>query len=420
MVDQLQEVIVLFEEIKETFETQDSMLDLVKVVTPEEAKLQNGDNTVWYPVEQQRAVQKVWDTSSTEQDIIKEGFPCSLDSAPDTDVVTQRIDDLRNDIFMKEAIVASGKKLTSNLNSSIAAKIKAEGSLFIRATDTSGFDFATRAQALMDERQLAETERYFLMNPTDARTFGSELAGRETITGRSEDAWKKGYIAADVAGFDIMKGNFLPNITGGASPDTTVTGAQSFEPEGYKSSVNVDYRTATVVVVASANYAVGDKVTFENAGTPVYALGKDDKTVTTSPMSFTVKSKPSGTTLEIYPKPIALDDAALTTLQKGYANIDTQIGNAAVVVRQNVDASNQTNLFWDKSAVQVMGGSFPIEKFKEGGNRVVGDTLSNGLEMYLVYFVNPSASTVSYKIYLWYGITIGNPANCGVAVTYSA
>ena len=71
----------------------------------------------------------------------------------------------------------------------------------------------------------------------------------------------------------------------------------------------------------SSGYNVGDKIQIANGGTPIESIGLADKNSTNQAMTFTVVAKPSGTSMTIYPKPIALDDPALTTLEQAYANV---------------------------------------------------------------------------------------------------
>jgi hypothetical protein len=109
----------------------------------------------------------------------------------------------------------------------------------------------------------------------------------------------------------------------------------------------------------------------------------------------------------------------LSALEKAYANIDTTISNADTVDRLNIDASAKTNLFWDKSAVEVIGGTIPAELFSEfDGMKVISDTMSNGQTMYLVYDGNLADMSFRYRLFTWYGITMCNPQNAGVAVTF--
>ena len=175
---------------------------------------------------------------------------------------------------------------------------------------------------------------------------------------------------------------------------------------------------ADIPVTASASYNIGDKVKFTNGSTDVMALGLTDKTNTGQAMTFTIVGKPNGTTITVYPKPIAADDAGLSTLQKAYANIDTQILNTAVVNRLNTTANKKVNLFWDRSAVEVIGGKIPAQLFKQfEGMKVVESTMSNGLSMCMLYSGRIDKLDFRFRIFTWYGVTVANPSNCGVALS---
>jgi len=212
---------------------------------------------------------------------------------------------------------------------------------------------------------------------------------------------------------------------GGANPATTVTADVSEAPDGGSVDTatglvtNVDYRVATIAVTASGSYNVGDKVSFSNGATSVKALGLADKTNTNQVMTFTIVAIPDATSVKVFPKPIAEDDPGLSTLEKAYANIDTQILSTATMDRLNIDASNKVNLFWDKSAVEVIGGTIPADLFAQyDGMQVIHDTMENGQELYLIYDGQIDSLSFRYRIFTWYGITICNPSNCGVAVTF--
>lgn len=415
---------VLFENALETYETQDQLLPLVDYVEHDPAKMQNAGNVIWRNVEQHAPVIAGWDMTGLEEDIIEETYPSIL-GTPQNDMVKERADDLRDMGFWKRRGEASGRRQASNLNQSIANAIATQGSMFIRSNTTSGYNFIAAAQALMNERQLHKSNRYFALNDRDNLTFGQELAGRQTLNGRPEKVWATGQIGQNIAEFDVYCGSYMPNLVGGADPATTVTGNQSFAPEAGTVNTstgvvtNVDYRIASIPVAASGPYNVGDKVEFRNGGTAVTALGLDDKTDSGQPMTFTIVGIPDGTTIQVYPKPIAADDPALSAVEAAYANINTRILNTATVNRVNVDASAKTNLFWDKSAIEVIGGTIPANLFKQfGGNKVVSQKLSNGLTMYMLYDGDITTATFTYRIFTWFGVTVANPSNCGVAVTF--
>ena len=415
---------VIFENAVETYEQQDSMLDLVSFSEPDPKKMQNADNVIWQDVQQHAPIISGWDLTGEETGIIEELYPAVL-GTPNNDLVQQRADKMRDRQFWEKRAKISGRRQATELNDDIASAIVNQGSLFYRSNATSGYDFISQAQVLMNERQLVNNGRNFMLNDRDNRLFGEDLAARQTLQGRAEEVWAKGQLAQNVAQFNLYTGSFLPTLDGGADPATTVTGNHSFKPEGGSKHAtthvvtNVDSRSATFVVADSSSYTVGDKVTFSNTAVTVKALGLGNKVNTGQPMTFTIVSIADATHIEVFPKPIAADDAALSLLEKAYANVNTTVLNAATVDRLNIDASNATNLFWDKDAIEVIGGTIPAELFSQfDGKKVISTTMKNGLTMYMLYDGNIIELTFRFRLFTWYGVTVCQPQNCGVAVTY--
>ena len=411
---------VLFDSTIETYEHQQKLVDLVDFEKPNAGELQNSLNVIHKPVQQHAPILSGWDMTGLETDIIEESVPLVLDT-PKNDFVLQRADDLRDLRFWERRGKQSGKRQATELNKLIADAIRTQGSLFYRDNSASGYDFISEGQTILNERQAQTGDRHFIVNDRDMKKFGSDLAGRQTLQGRPEETWKTGQIGANVAEFDIHTASYLGNIAGGADPAATVTGAQSFKPEGFTYNAttgelaNVDYRTADIPVSASAGYNVGDKVTIG----AIEAISLADKTTTGELMTFTIVAKPDGTTITVYPKPIAADDGALTTLEKAYANINTTIANLDTVNRVNTDASAKTNLFFDSDAICVLGGTIPAQLMAQyDGMKVITHTMSNGQEMYMVYDGNLATMSFRYRIFTWYGINVVNPSACGVAVSF--
>jgi hypothetical protein len=416
---------VMFEKTKDSYEHQMQLLNLTNFEKPDPAKMQNANNVVWYPVQQHAPIIDGFDLTGEETGIIEETYPSIL-GTPANDFIRQRADDLRDMRFWERRGTQSGKRQATELNKRIAAAVALQGSLFFRSDVTSGYEFIAQGQALQNERQAAsEAGRCFILNDRDTLTFSGDLAARQTLQGRPADTWETGQIGQNVAEYDVFTGSYLPNLVGGANPATTVTADVSEVPEGGSVDTltglvtNVDYRVATIAVTATSSYNVGDKVSFSNSAVTVKALGLADKTNTNQAMTFTIVAIPDSTSVKVFPKPIAEDDPALSTLEAAYANIDTQILSTATMDRLNVDASAKVNLFWDKSAVEVIGGTIPADLFAQyDGMQVIHDTMENGQELYLIYDGQIDSLTFRYRIFTWYGITICNPSNCGVAVTF--
>jgi len=416
---------VMVEKFIETHEKQTQLVEQTNFHEPEGGMMQDAGNVIWYPVQQHAPIIEGWDLTGEETGIIEETYPAVL-GTPNNDFVEQRADNMRTQRYWERRAEQSGRRQASELNSDIADAIVKQGSLFYRSNATSGYDFIAEAQAVMNERQPATEEgRCFVLNDRDNLSFGSDLAGRQTLQGRPEETWVTGQIGQNVAGFNIFTGSYLPNLTGGADPVVTVTGAQAFVPSGgtvndtTKVVTNVDYREASLVVNDSSLLTVGDKFTLENSATAIQSIGLEDKNPSGEAMTFSVIELTDGTHIKIYPKPIAADQAGITSLQAAYANINTAILNAATITRLNIDASNKTNIFFDKSAVEVIGGTIPAELFKDfDGMKVVTDTMANGLKVYMLYDGDIATMTFRFRIFVWYGITITNPSQCGCAVTF--
>ena len=415
---------VLFEQAMETYEQQMDMLSLTDFHQPEKGKMQNTSNYYWTPVQQHAPVISGWDLTGEETGIIEETYPTIL-GTPNNDFVKMRADDMRTMRFWERRGRESGRRQATELNKDIAEAIVTQGSLFYRSNATSGYEFIAEAQALMNEREKNDSGRCFILNDRDLLLFSTDLAGRQTLQGQPAKTWKTGQIGSNIASFDVYTGSFLPNLTGGADPAVTVTGDQAFVPEAGSVVAatgvvtNVDYREASLVVNNSALLTVGDKFTLQNAAVDIQSIGLADKVATGQPMTFSAIELTDATHVKIYPKPIAADQAGISVLEAAYANINTAILNAATITRLNIDASNKTNIFFDKSAVEVVGGAIPAELFKQfDGMKVITDTMKNGLNMYIVYDGNLDTMTFRFRIFVWYGITVNDPANCGVAVTY--
>lgn len=415
---------VLFESAIETYEHQMQMLDLVDHFEPDGGTMQNSGNYVWRPVQQHAPIINGWDLTGEETDIIEETYPAIL-GTPANDFIEQRADNLRDMRFWKDRGVESGRKQATELNSRLADLVKDTGSLFYRSNASSGYDFIAEAQAILNERQAAADMRYFCLNDRDNLTFSKDLAARQTLQGQPADTWAKGQIGSNIAEFDVFTGSFLPTLDGGANPATTVTADVSEAPEGGTVNsttgvvTNVDYRIGTIAVTSSASYTVGDRVTFSNSAVPVQSVGLADKNPSGQPMTFVIVAIPDATSVQVFPKPIAIDDAALTTLEQAYGNINTQILSTATMDRVNVDTSAKVNAFWCKNSLEVTGGDAPLQLLSEfGGMKVISSTMKNGQKMYMAYDGDLAKLTFRCRLFTWYGLTNANPSANGIAITY--
>jgi hypothetical protein len=420
--------LALMENAIETFESQQGFLPYVELIDGVSAAgLQNSNNVAWRPVQQHAPDISGWDVTGLETGIIQESYPAYL-GTPSNDIIELRVDDVRDISYWNKRGKEAGRKRASVLNTAIINSIKNTGSIAYRANPTSGFDFVAQAQASLNKRQVNEADRYFALTDTQNFLFGKDLASRQTLQpgNQPNSTFQDGMLYKNIAGFNILKSSSTPSLVGGADPATTVTANVSFAPTAgsvnttTNTVTNVDYRTGTIAVTASASYNVGDRVTFANSAVTVKAVGLDDKAVSDEAMTFVIVSKPSGTSIEVWPKPIAADDPALSTLEKSYANINTRILNTATVNRINIDATTQPGLFWQKGSIEVLTGEVPMQMIGQfGGMKVAAEKIGNtGLTMYLLYDGNIKTAAVSWRMFAWYGVNNAAPSQNGIAIKY--
>lgn len=419
----------LFDAAIDTYEAQTQMMDLVDVFRPGDADMQNAGNFVWRPKQQHAPVIEGYDLTGLETEVIEEGFNATL-GQPTNDFVKQNLSDLRDERFWTERGKQSGRQQATELNRQVASMVATTGSLFYRSDATSGYDFVSEGQAILNERQTIKSEmRCFVLNDRDTQAYSQDLAGRQTLQGRPADTWNTGQIGSNVAEFDVYTGSYCPNLAGGASPGTTATGAQSFIPESGSVDpvtgivTNVDYRIASIIVADSSGYAVGDRVSIG----AIESVGLADKNSTGSLMTFSIVSISDGTHIEVYPKPIAWSerpvaqggDGTMTYAQAACSNVDIPIAGGETVARLNIDASARTNIFWAKDSIEIVGGGIPSQLLSQfDGMQVINHTLKSGQDMFMAYDADLATLAARWRIFTWYGVNNKNPSANGVGLRF--
>ena len=209
------------------------------------------------------------------------------------------------------------------------------------------------------------------------------------------------------------------NLGGGASPTSMVDGANHVgRPTAGDVSTagvvsNTDYRVFDVTVDDGTVFSVGDKVTIGS----LESVGLADKTRTNQDMTFSVVDT-GATRITVMPKPISVTDAVnLSLTERAYGNVSGSISDNDSVVRLNTDTAVKSNIFFDKMAVEVLGGTLPANLFSEfDGLKVMSERMKNGQTMYMVYDGNLTDLTFRFRVFTWWGITVVNPSMAGVAV----
>lgn len=409
----LKTLIALFDKTGKQMEDNFSYAKAVEVDTHPGADLQNSNNVYWRNVEQQRPGIQGWDMTGLEAPIIEQGYPLAL-SEPWNDFIPVRVDDLRNKGFLDRASRASADKQNSILNKGVSDLVTDTGSLYYESA-SADFDFVAEADTLLTERQAYRgMGSSFFLTPRNNQLMAGNLASRTLYPeNRSENAYGSALIGENVAGFDLLRAPTYGNVAASAYSSTLAADVLNV-PEGADlsgaSPVNVDYRQGTVTVASAAGLAVGDVVTMG-----VNSLGLSDKTDTGQLMTFKVTAI-NGTTVNVFPKPIAETQAGITAEQAAYANIASPILSGATIEAVNV-TGGQSNAFWSNDSICVVNGDAPLELLNEfDGMKVVSETLANGVKLYMAYDANLATLNCRVRMFTWYGLVNKDPSRNGVAI----
>lgn len=411
-------VTVLFDSVLDQMDAEMQMAKTASVFKPNPAQLQNSNNVIWRTVEQQAPVKTGFDMTGQFGNVIDLSYPAVL-GQPENDAFSVRFDDFRDEEFIKKRGKASAKRLFAQVNKTIADTVKNTGSLFYRKqlTATNGFSFISEADSIMTERQCWRGDgTSFFLNARAYNLAAADLAQRGTLAGRPETAYGTGMVGRDISGFDVYKTSYNPSLAGGATPATTVSATVSLKPLANQTLggqvLPVDYRGGDIAFTSAAGWNVGDRVEFAN----VNALGLLDKTNTGIKMSFAIIAI-NGNTVTVYPRPIAVNDAALTADEKAYANISTQIASGAVPLRLNTDTLIQTNSFWANDSVEIIAGSAAWDAVSAlSGWKSMSETLDNGMQITMAYDGSIETMDLKVRVFNWYGVTNRDPSRNGVAV----
>lgn len=409
-------IVTFYESVLEQMNQDTTMARRVDIDTVDGGTLQNANNIYWKTVEQQAPVITGWDMTGQETSIISQAYPLQL-SDPRNDFFQLRVDELRDKRHMEQRSRASAKKLSSDQNKRIADLVASTGSLYYQSS-AAGFDFVAEADTLMFERQAnRDAGASFFLSPRDNQVMASDLASRSDLSGKPLTAYETAMIGKNVAGFDIFRGSYVGNIAARVNATGGTVSANVTEvPEGFTTSggsiQNVDYRVGAIPlgVGEGANFAAGDVITVSG----VNSVGLMDKRDTGQLMTFRVVSK-TGDTLNVYPKPIAANQAGITPEQAAYANISTAIVSGATVAAINTSAGRVSS-FWADDSISIVNGDAPLDMLNEfDGMKVVSETLDSGVKVYMAYDASLPTLNCRVRVFTWYGLVNRDPSRNGNA-----
>lgn len=311
---------------------------------------------------------------------------------------------------------AAVQKLSSDINVAVMNVAAQQGTLVVkRSTAASGFDDMAQCEAIMNEQGVQAFDRYAALSTRDYNGMASNLAGRQTMTGKPTTAYEKAFVG-QVASFETYKmdyANRLAAAAGGAgiTMSTLDGGGNYYVPKATSTAAtgersNVDNRYQTITVSSTTNVAAGDCFTVA-ALDAVHHITKGD---TNQLKTFRVISVPSATTLVISPPMITnqVPDDASTQYQN--CVINTKSGTSALVFLNTVAAA--VNPFWQKDAIELLPGRYAVPS--NAGVAVMRATTGQGIEVVMQKFYDINTMLTKFRWDIRFGVCMKQPEMAGI------
>ncbi|CAB4166259.1 coat protein [uncultured Caudovirales phage] len=368
----------------------------------------------------------------------------SINGAPRTDISTQFVDftqlavpatlgfnktvpfaldalELRDQLQEGRLGDSAKQKLASDINVAIMNVAAAQSTMVVtRSGSAGGYSDVAECDAVFNEQGVQMFDRYLALSSRSYNGMASDLAGRQTMTGKPTTAYERSFVG-EVAGFQTYKMDYANRILGNTTPvgDITINGAnQYYTPRatstaGTGETANVDnrYQSLNITLAAGAVVRVGD--CFKLAS--VNALHHITKGDTGQAKTFRIISITSGggtagnNTVVISPPIISAQGGTDAELQ--YKNVSATPANGSTVTILNVDNAD-INVFWQKDALEILPGRYAIPT--NAGVDVMRGTTDQGIELVMQKFYDINTAITKYRMDTFFGVVNKQPEMSGI------
>jgi hypothetical protein len=312
---------------------------------------------------------------------------------------------------------AAKQKLASDINVAVMNVASSQGTLVVkRLSAATGFDDVAQCEAIFNEQGVNFSDRYLALSTRDYNGMASNLAGRQTLQGKTLTAYDRAYVG-QVASFDTFKLDYSNRIlaaAGGAGLTiNTLSGANAYVPKATTSSpttserLNVDNRYQTVTVSSSANVVAGDcfQITGVNA---VHHITKQD---TGQLKTFRVISVPAGGTSLVISPPI-ISNQSVTPASAEYQNVVVNTPSATAPIVFMNTAAAPINCFWQKDAIEILPGRYAVPS--DAGANVMRASTDQGIELVMQKQYDINTMKTRYRLDTIFGVVNKQPEMSGI------
>ena len=409
---------VAFENLLEGFQDALVLSRNVSIYNTDQTMMERTNNTIWRPQPYISRSYSGTDMTANFLDYTQLAVPATIgfnQSVPWIMTATE----LRDALQEQRLGDSAKQKLASDINVAVMNVAASQGTLVVkRLSAASGFEDVAQCEAIFNEQGVNFDSRYLALSTRDYNGMANNLAGRQTLQGKTLTAYDRAYIG-QVASFDTFKLDYANRITaaagGGSITINTSSGANAYIPKAVTSSpttterLNVDNRYQTVTVSSSTNVVAGDCFTIAGVNA-VHHITKQD---TGQLKTFRVISVPAGgTTLIISPPIISNQSENDTAATAEYQNCVVNVKSSTSAIVFMNTAAAPINCFWQKDAIEILPGRYAVPQ--DAGANVMRASTDQGIELVMQKQYDINTMKTRYRLDTIFGVVNKQPEMTGI------
>ncbi len=406
---------VAFEDILEGFQDALVLSRNVSVYNTDSTMMERTNDIIWRPQPYIAQSFDGTDMTSNFKDFTQLAVPSTIGFSKSVPW-TLTAKELRDALQEGRLGDAAKQKLASDINVAVMNVASQQGTLVVKRTAAaSGFDDVAQAEAIMNEQGVQSFDRYMALSTRDYNGMASNLAGRQTLTGKPLTAYEKAYIGL-VASFETYKLDYATRLTAAAGTTVTVNGAnQYYTPKatstaGTGETQNVDNRFQNLTIaVAGGTVKVGDCFTIAGVNAVHHITKQDTGQLKTFRITAIVSGAGGSGVVQISP-PI-ISGGGSTDAELEYKNVTATPANGAAITFLNTVAAN-VNPFWQKDSLEILPGRYAVPS--DAGTAVMRASTDQGIELVMQKFYDINTMKTKYRLDTLFGVVNKQPEMSGI------
>ena len=406
---------VAFEDILEGFQDALVLSRNVSVYNTDSTMMERTNDIIWRPQPYIAQSFDGTDMTSNFKDFTQLAVPSTIGFSKSVPW-TLTAKELRDALQEGRLGDAAKQKLASDINVAVMNVASQQGTLVVKRTAAaSGFDDVAQAEAIMNEQGVQSFDRYMALSTRDYNGMASNLAGRQTLTGKPLTAYEKAYIGM-VASFETYKLDYATRLTAAAGTTVTVNGAnQYYTPKatstaGTGETQNVDNRYQNLTIaVTSGTVKVGDAFTIAGVNAVHHITKQDTGQLKTFRITAIVSGSGGSGVVTISPPIISAGGSTDAELE--YKNVTATPANGAAITFLNTVAAN-VNPFWQKDSLEILPGRYAVPS--DAGTAVMRASTDQGIELVMQKFYDINTMKTKYRLDTLFGVVNKQPEMSGI------